>query len=223
MEALFIGACSESPHQSRPRRRPAHIKRKRSLEFLFKMGKKCHLNWIAARDARMENEPVYYDRSLYSSTSGQSTTSSTSSTTSSSTSSSEPSFWTLKEQTRTKTSSASIGSNATIKRTSFPWTTTRTNKNSDLNDDYHSTSSHGNDSSKGTTVHFSSTDERKLAAPGFDGAGLILAHVGLGFMRKLLPGGGAEADEPDIANINQVNNQASGADSSELEDICSFF
>ena len=42
-------------------------------------------------------------------------------------------------------------------------------------------------------------------------------------MSKLLPGGGAEADEPDIANIDQVSNQASGTDSSELEDICSFF
>jgi hypothetical protein len=42
-------------------------------------------------------------------------------------------------------------------------------------------------------------------------------------MSKLLPGGGAEADEPDIANIDQVNQQANGDDSSELEDICSFF
>ena len=46
---------------------------------------------------------------------------------------------------------------------------------------------------------------------------------GLGFMSKLLPGGGAEADEPDIANIDQVNQQTDGDDSSELEDICSFF
>ena len=46
---------------------------------------------------------------------------------------------------------------------------------------------------------------------------------GLGFIGKLLPWGGAEADEPDIANIDQVNNQASCSDSSELEGISSFF
>ena len=49
MEALFIGPCSQSPHQSRPRRRPAHIKRKRGAELFFKMGKRCHLNWIRER------------------------------------------------------------------------------------------------------------------------------------------------------------------------------
>ena len=42
-------------------------------------------------------------------------------------------------------------------------------------------------------------------------------------MSKLLPGDGAEADKPDIAKIDQVNNLAGCADSSELEDICSFF
>ena len=46
---------------------------------------------------------------------------------------------------------------------------------------------------------------------------------GLGFIGKLLPGGGAEADEPDIANIDEINNQAGCGRLTESEDICSFF
>ena len=55
------------------------------------------------------------------------------------------------------------------------------------------------------------------------GAELLLAHVGSRVHEQTATRGGAEADEPDIANIDQVNQQTDGDDSSELEDICSFF
>ena len=167
MEALFIGACSQSPHQSRPRRRPAHIKRKRSLELFFKMRKKRHLNWIAAGYARMENEPVYHARSLYASSERQSAASGPSSSSSSSTSTSESGTWALMEQTRTKTASASIRSNSTIKGTSLPWSATRANEDSDSNDYCDGPSFHDNDSINGSDLHPDSNTNGGKRPPWF--------------------------------------------------------
>lgn len=52
--ALFIGHRFQNSQESRLRHRPTHISWKRSLELVLTTGKKRHLNWRSSGDAKME-------------------------------------------------------------------------------------------------------------------------------------------------------------------------